>query len=58
MDLYQAIKTRRSVRNYQDKPVPEESLTRMLKAARLAPSAKNLQSWKFVVVKDPEKRRS
>jgi len=56
MDVHQAIKIRRSVRNYKAKPVPEESLTRILEAARLAPSAHNEQEWKFVVVRDVAKR--
>jgi len=57
MDVYTAIKTRRSVRSYKSDPVPEESLKRILEAARLAPSAANRQQWKFVVVRDPEKRK-
>ena len=57
MDVYEAIKTRRSVRAYQDKPVPDEVLDRVLEAARWAPSARNLQPFKLVVVKDPEMRK-
>lgn len=57
MDVYTAIKTRRSVRDYKSDPVPEESLKRILEAARLAPSAANRQQWKFIVVRDPERRR-
>ena len=52
MDLMEAIRQRRSVRSYQDKDIPEETLQRILEAARLAPSAKNRQEWKFVVVTD------
>lgn len=54
MDVYEAIKTRRSVRAYQDKPVPEDVLNRLLEAVRLAPSAGNRQDWKFIIVKDKE----
>lgn len=57
MDVYSAMRERRSVRAYRPDPVPEEALRRMLEAARLAPSAKNLQPWKLVVVRDPERRR-
>lgn len=57
MDIYEAIKKRRSVRNYKSNPVPEENLKRILEAARLAPSAKNKQDWKFIIVKDSEKRK-
>jgi nitroreductase len=56
MDLYQAIKTRYSCRNYQSKPIEADKLARILEAARLAPSAKNLQDWRFVVVSDEKKR--
>ena len=57
MDLYQIIKTRRSVRQYKSKPVPEEKLTKILQAGQLAPSTHNSQAWKFVVVQDKEKRK-
>ena len=56
MDVFEAIRRRCSVRAYLDKPVEEEKLLRVLEAARLAPSARNMQEWKFVVVRDPEKR--
>lgn len=56
MDVHQAIKTRRSVRNYKAEPVPEEKLKKVLEVARLAPSAHNEQEWKFVVVRDAERR--
>lgn len=54
MDVLSAIKGRRSIRKYSDKPVEEEKLLKVLEAARLAPSARNEQNWKFIVVKDPE----
>ncbi len=57
MDVYEAIRTRKSVRSFQDRPVEREKLLRVLEAARLAPSAKNLQEWRFVVVTSPQKRR-
>jgi nitroreductase len=58
MELKEAIRTRHSVRDYDDRPVPEDKLLRVLEAARLAPSASNRQRWKFVVVRDPERRRA
>ncbi len=58
MDVFEAIKTRRSVREYKSTPLPEEKLKKILEAARLAPSAHNAQDWKFVVVKDPAKRQT
>ncbi len=52
MDVYEAIRARRSVRAYKDKPIPDDVLARVLEAARLAPSACNRQEWRFIVVKD------
>ena len=57
MNVYEAINARQSVRAYQDKPVPQEVLNRILEAARLAPSGNNRQPWKFVVVTNPEMRQ-
>ncbi len=58
MDVIEAIKTRRSVRSYQDKPVEPEKLEQILEAARLAPSACNFQEWKFIVVQDAGTRQA
>ena len=57
MKVMEAIAERRSIRNFSDRPVEEEKLLRVLEAGRLAPSARNMQDWKFVVVKDPVLRR-
>jgi nitroreductase len=57
MNVIDAIKARRSIRAYQDRPVQEEKLLKVLKAGMLAPSARNLQDWKFIVVRDKEKRQ-
>lgn len=56
MDLFQALHERRSVRKYKLDPVPADTLTKILDAARVAPSWSNLQCWKFIVVRDPETR--
>ncbi|WP_027714564.1 nitroreductase family protein [Desulfuromonas sp. TF] len=56
MDVMEAIRTRRSIRKFKNKPVEEEKLRMVLEAARLAPSWANLQCWRFVVVKNPEVR--
>jgi len=45
---------RRSVRRFQKKAIPEETLTLLLKAAMAAPSGNNAQPWEFVVVRDPK----
>ena len=50
MDTLDAIRTRRSIRKYQDKPVPEELIHHILSAAMMAPSARNAQPWQFVVI--------
>ena len=57
MDVYEAIRTRKSVRAFEDRDVPEDVLMRLIEAARLAPSASNRQETRFVVVRDPETRR-
>lgn len=58
MDVFEAIKVRRSIRRYKKgADIPEEHLRRILEAARLSPSAANRQPWRFVVVKDPEVKR-
>ena len=57
MDVIEAIQKRRSVRVYQDRAVPEDILAKILEAARLAPSARNSQSHKFIVVKDQQLRK-
>ena len=51
-----AIKMRRSIRHYKDKPVEREKLKKVLEAGRLAPSAGNMQEWKFIVVSDKNTR--
>lgn len=57
MDLYEAIKKRYSCRSYAQKPVEKEKLDKIIEAARLAPSAKNLQDWRFVIVTDEKLRK-
>ncbi|GEM_PF-45221 len=52
MDVLEAIKARRSVRSYKEKPVPDDLVEKMLDAARWAPTGGNIQPWRFIVVKD------
>ena len=52
MELMEAIRTRKSVRAYLDRPVDDATLARVLEAARLAPSANNKQEWRFIAVRD------
>lgn len=44
-----AIYDRRSIRKYQDREVPAEYIEQLIDAARMAPSAKNRQPWKYIV---------
>lgn len=57
MNVMDAIKTRKSVRSFLDKPVDDAKLNAVLEAARLAPSASNRQEWRFVIVREPETRK-
>src|SRR5574340_263114 len=50
MDLYEAMRTRRSVRSYRPDPIPAEVLDRVLDAARIAPSGSNRQPTRLIVV--------
>lgn len=58
MDVFEAIQKRHSTRAYQSTSVPEQKLMKILEAARLAPSAGNLQPWHFIIVKNREKRQT
>lgn len=53
VDLMEMIKSRRSIRKYDDKPVPEELLIQILESVRWAPSWANSQCWEIVIIKDP-----
>ncbi|MBS7658822.1 MAG: nitroreductase family protein [Candidatus Bathyarchaeia archaeon] len=57
MDFIELIKSRRSVRKYQDKPISDEILRKLLEAAHWAPSAHNSQPWEFIIIKDEEIKR-
>jgi nitroreductase len=57
MTVFEAIKKRYSCRAYQDKPVEKDKLDKIFEAARQAPSAKNLQDWRFVVVTDKKRKQ-
>ncbi len=56
MDFQELIRVRRSVRGYRPDPVDEDVLVRVLGAARLAPTACNLQPLQLIVVTDPTTR--
>ena len=52
MELTEAIRTRRSIRSYEDNAVPEAHLRRIIEAATWAPSGFNKQPWKFIVIRE------
>ncbi|MGE5561063.1 MAG: nitroreductase family protein [Chloroflexota bacterium] len=57
MEVFQAIDRRRSIRKFKHQAVPRELIERLLTAATLAPSGKNAQPWRFVVVQGDTKDR-
>ena len=58
MDLIDALRTTGATREFTDDPVDDATLARILDTARFAPSGGNAQSWRVVVVRDPERRRA
>lgn len=56
MEVMEAIRERRSIRDYEERPLPAEMIEQVLEAGRLAPSSSNVQSWKFKVVTDEAPR--
>jgi len=57
MDVFEAIRTLLAVRSYQDKPVPDAVVRRIVEAGRLTGSGMNRQPWQFIVVRDGETLR-
>jgi len=56
MDVFEAIKNRRSIRHYKTDPVDEKTVQTVLEAAHWAPSWGNTQCWRFIIVRDPNTR--
>ncbi len=54
MEVIEAIKNRRSVRRFEDRPVPEELIKKIIEAGQWAPSACNRQDWKFIIIDSQE----
>jgi nitroreductase len=52
MEVFEAVRTILAVRAYQDTPVPEDVVRRIVEAAHLSPSSMNKQPWHFIVVQD------
>jgi nitroreductase len=58
VDAWLAVASRREVREYAERELPDEVARRILDAGRLAGSARNRQPWRFVVVESPERREA
>ena len=52
MNVVDAIRTKRAVRSFQDRALPDEAVRRILNAGRRAQSSKNEQSWRFIAIRD------
>ena len=57
MDVFDAVRTILAVRGYQDRPVPEDVIRRIVEAGRLTASSMNMQPWHFIVVQDRDSLR-
>ncbi len=57
MSLLKLIKSRKSIRKYKNSPIEDKDLEEILEAGRMAPSARNLQEYKIIVVKDSEVKK-
>jgi nitroreductase len=57
LDVFEAVRTLLAVRRYQDRPVPEDVLRRIVEAGRLTASSMNMQPWHFIVVQDRDTLR-
>ena len=57
MEVFGAMKGRRSIRKYESRDIPNELVAKVIEAATWAPSSKNRQPWEFIVIRDPETKR-
>ena len=55
MDILDVFKARKSIRKFKEKVIPDSDIEKIIKAASLAPTARNVQPWEFVVVKDKDR---
>ncbi len=58
MEAYEAIVGKRDTRDYEDRPIPDDAIRRLLQAARMAGSSKNEQPIRLVVVRDEAQKRA
>ena len=54
METFEAIRTVLAIRAYQDKPIPPETVRRIIEAGHLTGSSMNKQPWHFMVIQDPD----
>lgn len=57
MDTFEIISSRRSIRKYKNTDIPNELVQKIIEAGLKAPSSKNKQPWKFIIMKVVEKER-
>ena len=57
MQVYDAVRSRLTVREFKPDPVPDDVIRKLLEAGRLSPSSRNLQPWHFIVIKNPDTLR-
>ncbi len=55
METFQAVKSMLAVRSYEDRPIADEDVTRILEAGRLTASSQNRQHWDFIAVRDRDR---
>ncbi|MDR4497600.1 MAG: nitroreductase family protein [Candidatus Scalindua sp.] len=58
MDVWEAIRKRRSIRKFKSDLIPDEKIRMLIESARLAPSGTNTQPWRFIVVKDEKTKKN
>jgi len=52
LDVYEAIKRRRSIRKFKKESISQEQIEKLIEVARFAPSGSNVQPWRFIIIKD------
>src|SRR5215510_3779320 len=52
MNVYEAVRSKRAIRQFQEKPLPDEVVQQILNAGRLSQSSKNTQPWQFIAIRD------
>ncbi len=57
MDVFEAIKERRSIRKYKKEPISDDLVLKVIEAAIWAPSSKNRQPWEFIIIRNEDTKR-